>query len=117
MLYSDNGTQHGNCYSIFGLYRGYLGIMEKKTETVRVQGLGFVHMQQYSLAIRRQSEVMPRDFIMTGAVLAPSFWEPRPAPPQPRVQTGLPTGIRDYTHMIVCEERDPLYILVLYNPI
>ena len=54
-LHSDNGTQNGNCYSILGLYRGYIGIMEKKLETIRVQGLGFVHVQQCSLAIRRQS--------------------------------------------------------------
>ena len=32
--YWDNGKENGNYYSILGLYRGYIGIMEKKMENV-----------------------------------------------------------------------------------
>ena len=32
----DNGKENENYYSILGLYRGYLGIMEKKMETTIV---------------------------------------------------------------------------------
>ena len=32
----DNGKEHGNHYSILGFYRGYIGIMGKKMETITV---------------------------------------------------------------------------------
>ena len=35
-LYWDSGKENANYYSILGLYRGYIGIMEKKMETTIV---------------------------------------------------------------------------------
>ena len=35
-LYRDNGKENGNHHGILGLYRGYIGIMEKKMETTIV---------------------------------------------------------------------------------